>query len=73
MFYRASAAGYPSIIIEHAQPWKRGWRPASVALTDRLGPLDSLGVFTLARAGQPAVSLVVYRREGAALVTHDVH
>ena len=71
--YRASAAGYPAIIIEHAQPWKRGWRPASVALADRLGPLDSLGVFTLARAGQPAVSLVVYRREGAALVAHDVY
>ena len=43
------------------------------ALADRLGRLDSLGVFTLARAGQPAVSLVVYRREGAALVAHDVY
>lgn len=71
--YRKAPAGYPAIIVEQAQPWKRGWRPASVALSDRLGPIDSLGAITLARAGQPAVTLVVYRRYGAALVTHAVY
>jgi 4-amino-4-deoxy-L-arabinose transferase-like glycosyltransferase len=71
--YREAPAGYPAILVEHAQPWKRGWRPASVALSDRLGPLDSLGAITLARAGQPAVTLVVYRRYGAALVTQAVY
>ncbi len=59
--FREPTAGYPAIVVEHAQPWGRGWRPASVALSDRLGPLDSLGVITLARAGTPAVRLVVYR------------
>lgn len=59
--FREATVAQPALVVEHAQPWKRGWRPASVALTDRLGRLDSLGAITLARAGHPAVTLVLYR------------
>lgn len=51
----------PRLVIEHAQPWRRGWQPASIALADRLGPLDSLHTIQLTRGAQPAVSLVLYR------------
>jgi len=61
LLFRYPATVFPRLVVEHVQPWKRGWQPASVALTGQLGPLDSLGTITLARSGQPAVSLAVYR------------
>lgn len=62
--FRGNIVRTPTLLVEHARFWRREWQPASVALADRLGPLDSLGTITLARAGQPAVRLVMYRTRG---------
>jgi len=58
----------PAVVIEHAQPWSRSWRPASVALADRLGEMNLLDSIALERAGRPAVRLLVYRRRSPSAV-----
>lgn len=49
-----------ALVIEHAQPWRRQWRPAHRVWSDRLH-LDSVSAVTITPRGARAITLLLYR------------